>query len=74
MSTATKEKPVAKKKTDLKLQPLGDRVVVRRESSEAKTAGGIVPTIGAIMLLALSALSHVHVVMHHFTSSLSMLS
>jgi len=42
MSTATKEKPVAKKKTDLKLQPLGDRVVVRRESSEAKTAGGIV--------------------------------
>jgi chaperonin GroES len=42
VSTATKEKPVAKKKTDLKLQPLGDRVVVRRESSEAKTAGGIV--------------------------------
>ena len=42
MSTATKEKPVAKKKTDLKLQPLGDRVVVRRESSEGRTAGGIV--------------------------------
>ena len=42
MSTATKEKPVAKKKTDLKLQLVGDRVVVRRESSEAKTAGGIV--------------------------------
>ena len=42
MSTATKEKPMAKKKTELKLQPLGDRVVVRRESSEAKTAGGIV--------------------------------
>ena len=42
MSTATKEKPVAKKKTDLKLQPLGDRVVVRRESSEERTAGGIV--------------------------------
>src|SRR5215208_896760 len=42
MSTATKEKPVAKKKTDLKLQPLGDRLVVKRESSESKTAGGIV--------------------------------
>src|SRR6185369_9803779 len=42
MSTATKEKPATKKKTDLKLQPLGDRVVVRRESSEERTAGGIV--------------------------------
>jgi chaperonin GroES len=39
MSTATK----AKKKSDtVKLQPLGDRVVVEREESESKTAGGIV--------------------------------
>jgi chaperonin GroES len=40
MSTATK----AKKKAGegLKLQPLGDRVVVEREESEEKTAGGIV--------------------------------
>jgi chaperonin GroES len=40
MSTATK----AKKKSGpgLKLQPLGDRVVVEREESEEKTAGGIV--------------------------------
>ena len=39
MSTATK----AKKKTDtIKIQPLGDRVVVEREVSEEKTAGGIV--------------------------------
>jgi chaperonin GroES len=40
MSTATKPK----KKTSAsasKLQPLGDRVVVEREESEAKTAGGI---------------------------------
>ncbi len=40
MATATKEKKQAK--TQLKLQPLGDRVVVRRESSEERTAGGIV--------------------------------
>jgi chaperonin GroES len=32
---------MAKKKT-LKLQPLGERVVLRREASEEKTAGGIV--------------------------------
>jgi chaperonin GroES len=39
MSTATK----AKKKSDsIKLQPLGDRVVVEREESEERTAGGIV--------------------------------
>jgi len=38
MSTATK----AKKKSDVKIQPLGDRVVVEREVSESKTAGGIV--------------------------------
>ena len=40
MATATKEKKSTK--TQLKLQPLGDRVVVRRESSEERTAGGIV--------------------------------
>ena len=40
MSTATKAK---KKSGDgIKLQPLGDRVVVEREESESKTAGGIV--------------------------------
>ncbi len=38
MATATKKKS----KSALKLQPLGDRVVVQREESEAKTAGGIV--------------------------------
>ena len=42
MTTATREKPVAsKKRSELKLQPLGDRVVVKRESGEEKTAGGI---------------------------------
>jgi chaperonin GroES len=41
MTTATKEKPAAKKSSQLKLQPLGDRVVVKRESGEEKTAGGI---------------------------------
>ena len=40
MSTATKEKKKAK--PELKLQPLGDRVVVQREASEERTAGGIV--------------------------------
>jgi len=35
MATATK------KKSKLKLQPLGDRVVLEREESEEKTAGGI---------------------------------
>lgn len=35
MATATKAKP------KVKLQPLGDRVVVQREESEEKTAGGI---------------------------------
>jgi chaperonin GroES len=37
MGTATKNKG----KTGLKLQPLGDRVVVERDASEEKTAGGI---------------------------------
>lgn len=36
MATATK------KKSAIKLQPLGDRVVVQRDSSEETTAGGIV--------------------------------
>jgi chaperonin GroES len=42
MSTATK--PNKKKATSegIKIQPLGDRVVVEREESESKTAGGIV--------------------------------
>jgi len=32
----------AAKKKSLKLQPLGDRVVIRRDESEETTAGGIV--------------------------------
>jgi chaperonin GroES len=36
MATATKKKP------KIKLQPLGDRVVVEREESEETTSGGIV--------------------------------
>ena len=40
MATLTKERKSTK--THLKLQPLGDRVVVRREESEGRTAGGIV--------------------------------
>jgi len=40
MATATKTK--TKKKTNLKLQPLGDRVVVERDESEEVTSGGIV--------------------------------
>ncbi|HEV3417197.1 MAG TPA: co-chaperone GroES [Pirellulales bacterium] len=43
MSTATKSKPQThSKKSNVKLQPLGDRVVVEREESEGRTAGGIV--------------------------------
>jgi chaperonin GroES len=42
MATATKAKPKKASSEALKLQPLGDRVVVEREESEAKTAGGIV--------------------------------
>ena len=38
MATATKGKKQAK----IKLQPLGDRVVVQREEMEEKTPGGIV--------------------------------
>jgi chaperonin GroES len=40
MATATAKQP--KKKSNVKLQPLGDRVVVEREEAEEKTAGGIV--------------------------------
>jgi chaperonin GroES len=40
MSTATASKP--RKSTQLKLQPLGDRVVIEREAAEERTAGGIV--------------------------------
>jgi chaperonin GroES len=39
MSTATKEKKSTK--SNMKLQPLGDRVVVKREEGESRTAGGI---------------------------------
>jgi chaperonin GroES len=38
MATATKKK----ESTSVKLQPLGDRVVVEREEQESTTAGGIV--------------------------------
>ena len=38
MATATK----SKKARTVKLQPLGDRVLVEREESEERTAGGIV--------------------------------
>ena len=38
MSTATKKKSSNK----IRLQPIGDRVVVEREASEERTAGGLV--------------------------------
>ena len=38
MTTATKKKSAKK----IRLQPLGDRVVIEREESEQLTAGGIV--------------------------------
>lgn len=42
MSTATKSKnPKKSGSSNVKLQPLGDRVVVEREESEERTAGGI---------------------------------
>lgn len=40
MSTATASK--SRKSNALKLQPLGDRVVIEREEAEERTAGGIV--------------------------------
>jgi len=42
MATMTKEKEKKSSKSGLRLQPLGDRVVVRREEGESRTAGGIV--------------------------------
>jgi len=39
MATSSKKKSA---KTGIRLQPLGDRVVVEREDSEETTAGGIV--------------------------------
>jgi len=43
MSTATKSpKKKSSSPTSVKLQPLGDRVVVEREKAEERTAGGIV--------------------------------
>ena len=41
MAVATKDKE-KKKAGKIKLQPLGDRVVIEREESESRTAGGIV--------------------------------
>jgi chaperonin GroES len=42
MSTATKAKKKPAVSGSVKLQPLGDRVVVEREAAEERTAGGIV--------------------------------
>jgi chaperonin GroES len=42
MSTATKNPKKKPNASGIKLQPLGDRVVVEREVAEGKTAGGIV--------------------------------
>jgi chaperonin GroES len=42
MSTATKPAPKKKSTNNIKLQPLGDRLVLQREASEERTAGGIV--------------------------------
>ena len=39
MATATKKKPIS---SGVNIQPLGDRVVIRRDDSEATTSGGIV--------------------------------
>ena len=42
MATATKpKKDKERKPSNIKLQPLGDRVVIEREDSEERTAGGI---------------------------------
>ncbi len=42
MAVATKDAKKKPSKGPLKLQPLGDRVVVEREERESTTAGGIV--------------------------------
>ena len=39
MATATKKKPTS---SGVNIEPLGDRVVIRRDDSEEPTAGGIV--------------------------------
>ena len=39
MATATKKKPTS---SGVNIEPLGDRVVIRRDDSEETTAGGIV--------------------------------
>jgi len=43
MATATKPKKEKERKStsNIRLQPLGDRVVIEREESEERTAGGI---------------------------------
>ena len=68
MSTATKAKQEKASSEALKLQPLGDRVVVEREESEAKTAGGIVlpdsakdkPSRGTVIASATGAVGRRH--------------
>jgi chaperonin GroES len=42
MSTATKPAKKKASSTNVKLQPLGERIVLEREESEQMTAGGIV--------------------------------
>ncbi len=42
MAAATTKEASKKSKPTMKLQPLGDRVVVQREAGESTTAGGIV--------------------------------
>ncbi len=43
MATATKGKEKKQAKSgSIRLQPIGDRVVIKREESEGRTAGGIV--------------------------------
>lgn len=42
MSTATAKSKKAPARGNVRLQPLGDRVVVEREEAEERTAGGIV--------------------------------
>jgi chaperonin GroES len=42
MATMTAEKEKTRKETKLRLQPLGDRVVLQRDDTEERTSGGIV--------------------------------
>lgn len=41
MAVKTAEKPAKKTSAKINLQPIGDRIVVEREESQEKTAGGI---------------------------------